>query len=174
MSWTATGLFVVGTLVIAAISWGGSIAMFIDVPSMLIVTGIVGGGTLVSFSPRRIRQMLRADGEEGVGLRAAVFDRMADLSIAAGTLGSLIGFVKMLSSLSDPSSIGPAMAVALLTLFYGVVLGEVVFRGLARATPAAAGPRMGRRGAVYLPLAVLSVLVSLFLLMLVSLADFSF
>ena len=173
MSRTATGLFVVGTLVIAAISWGGSIAMFIDVPSMLIVTGIVGGEPSCP-SLRGASVSLRADGEEGVGLRAAVFDWMADLSIAAGTLGSLIGFVKMLSSLSDPSSIGPAMAVALLTLFYGVVLGEVVFRGLARAMPAAAGPGMGRRGGVYLPLAVLSVLVSLFLLMLVSLADFSF
>ena len=37
----------------------------------------------------------------------------------------------MLRNLDDPTAIGPAMAVALLTMFYGVVLGEFIFRGMA-------------------------------------------
>jgi len=44
----------------------------------------------------------------------------------------LIGLVNMLQNLDDPSSIGPAMAVALLTTFYGAVLANVVFLPVAK------------------------------------------
>ncbi len=43
---------------------------------------------------------------------------------AMGMIGTLIGLVQMLQNLSDPSAIGPAMAVALLTTFYGAVLAN--------------------------------------------------
>ena len=45
---------------------------------------------------------------------------------AFGMIGTLIGLVIMLQNLSDPSSIGPAMAVALLTTFYGAVLANAI------------------------------------------------
>lgn len=48
-----------------------------------------------------------------------------------GMIGTLIGLVQMLQSLSDPSAIGPAMAVALLTTMYGAILAFVVFGPLA-------------------------------------------
>ncbi|MFO7818436.1 MAG: motility protein A [Thermodesulfobacteriota bacterium] len=57
----------------------------------------------------------------------AVFKSMGSMSPAFGLIGTLIGLVKMLQNLDDPSSIGPAMAVALLTTFYGVILANVVF-----------------------------------------------
>ena len=44
---------------------------------------------------------------------------------AFGMIGTLIGLVQMLQNMSDPSSIGPAMAVALLTTFYGAVIANV-------------------------------------------------
>ena len=44
---------------------------------------------------------------------------------AFGMIGTLIGLVQMLQNMSDPSAIGPAMAVALLTTFYGSVLANV-------------------------------------------------
>jgi chemotaxis protein MotA len=37
----------------------------------------------------------------------------------------------MLSRLSDPSAIGPAMAVALLTTFYGTIMSTLIFQPLA-------------------------------------------
>jgi chemotaxis protein MotA len=37
----------------------------------------------------------------------------------------------MLQNMSDPASIGPAMAVALLTTFYGAVLANIVFLPIA-------------------------------------------
>ncbi|MEM9695508.1 MAG: MotA/TolQ/ExbB proton channel family protein, partial [Myxococcota bacterium] len=54
-----------------------------------------------------------------------LFKYVGSASPAMGMIGTLIGLVQMLQALDDPSSIGPAMAVALLTTFYGAVLANV-------------------------------------------------
>ena len=49
-----------------------------------------------------------------------------------GMLGTLIGLIIMLSSMGgDPSAIGPSMAVALVTTFYGIILARLIFIPLA-------------------------------------------
>ena len=60
-----------------------------------------------------------------------VFTKMATFSPAFGMIGTLIGLVQMLNKLSDPSTIGPAMAVALLTTFYGSILSTLFFLPIA-------------------------------------------
>ena len=57
--------------------------------------------------------------------------RGAEVAPAMGLIGTLIGLVQMLGNLSDPSTIGPAMQVALLTTFYGAVLAHMVLLPLA-------------------------------------------
>jgi chemotaxis protein MotA len=61
----------------------------------------------------------------------AVLRKAADIAPAMGLIGTLIGLVQMLGNLNDPASIGPAMAVALLTTMYGAVLAFLVFSPLA-------------------------------------------
>lgn len=56
-----------------------------------------------------------------------LFRFMGSTAPAMGMVGTLIGLVQMLQTMSDPSSIGPAMAVALLTTLYGAVLAFLVF-----------------------------------------------
>jgi chemotaxis protein MotA len=60
-----------------------------------------------------------------------VFTKMATFSPAFGMIGTLIGLVQMLNKLSDPSTIGPGMAVALLTTFYGTILSTLFFLPIA-------------------------------------------
>lgn len=55
-----------------------------------------------------------------------VFKSAGDAAPAFGMIGTLIGLVQMLSSMSDPSSIGPSMAIALLTTLYGAVVANLV------------------------------------------------
>ena len=43
-----------------------------------------------------------------------------------GMIGTLVGLVLMLGNMSDPKSIGPAMAVALLTTMYGAIVANVL------------------------------------------------
>lgn len=60
-----------------------------------------------------------------------VLRKMGEFSPAMGLIGTLIGLVQMLGNLDDPSTIGPSMAIALLTTFYGAVLANLVFLPLA-------------------------------------------
>lgn len=62
---------------------------------------------------------------------ASVLRRAAEFSPAMGLIGTLIGLVQMLGNLDDPTTIGPSMAIALLTTFYGAVLANMVFIPLA-------------------------------------------
>ncbi len=58
---------------------------------------------------------------------ADMFAAMGAISPAMGMIGTLIGLVIMLQNLQDTAAIGPAMAIALITTFYGAVLANVVF-----------------------------------------------
>ena len=52
-----------------------------------------------------------------------VFGNIGGTAGAMGMIGTLVGLIAMLANLSDPSSVGPAMAVALLTTMYGALIG---------------------------------------------------
>lgn len=56
----------------------------------------------------------------------AVWDKMGELGPAWGMIGTLVGLINMLGSLDDPSAIGPAMAVALLTTMYGSLMANFI------------------------------------------------
>ena len=55
-----------------------------------------------------------------------VFTAIGDSAPAFGMFGTLVGLVQMLSTMSDPTSIGRSMAVALLTTLYGVLIAHLV------------------------------------------------
>jgi len=57
---------------------------------------------------------------------ASIFLSIGAYAPAMGMVGTLIGLVQMLQTMDDPSTIGPAMAVALLTTFYGAVIANVI------------------------------------------------
>jgi chemotaxis protein MotA len=66
----------------------------------------------------------KTEAEKRHALGASIFTNMATVAPAMGMIGTLIGLVAMLANMSDPKSIGPAMAVALLTTLYGAVLAN--------------------------------------------------
>ncbi len=62
---------------------------------------------------------------------ANILRRGAEIAPAMGLIGTLIGLVQMLAELENPNAIGPAMALALLTTFYGAIMGMVILNPLA-------------------------------------------
>ncbi|MGI6454271.1 MAG: motility protein A [bacterium] len=199
---TVVGLILAFGLMAAAMLLGGSLMVYVDIPSVLITVGgtfaatlvnypipnVLSLGsvvknaffmrqlspldtvsTLVSFAERARREGILAlegsmdeveDDFIRSGLRLAVDgvepelikdilqtelafieDRhrsgqailtfMATAAPAMGMIGTLIGLVAMLQNLSDPSSIGPSMAVALLTTLYGAMMANMIFIPLA-------------------------------------------
>ena len=192
---TVIGLVSGAVLILASIVVGGSLMVFINIPSVLVVVGGTIACTFIKFTmgdvlgsisvamkaffvkmeaPESIIQEMveftriakkeglialeketpsdpfsvkalryLSDGyDEGLiadmlkkdiklmGQRHAlgqrVFKGMGDAAPAFGMIGTLIGLVQMLSNMSDPASIGPSMAVALLTTLYGAVLANLV------------------------------------------------
>jgi chemotaxis protein MotA len=78
--------------------------------------------TVNALLKREVKQLQNAhkDGWE-------IFNQMGAFAPAFGMVGTLIGLIQMLSDLSDVGSVGPKMAVALITTFYGAVVANLVF-----------------------------------------------
>ncbi len=190
---TLLGLIVTFGFIVGAILAGGSILLFINVPSILIVVGGSMAAVLMQFTigqffgafkvamkaffhksvdpqelitqagelaniarkegmmalesqeidnpflnkgiqlcvdghpPELVRKMLSKDitltiqrHEQGQN----IFKALGDVAPAMGMIGTLIGLVQMLANMDDPKTIGPAMAVALLTTLYGAVIAN--------------------------------------------------
>lgn len=86
------------------------------------------------FQAHDIENFLQQDIETGIERQrkaASILRRASDIAPGMGLIGTLIGLIQMLSQLDNPSTIGPSMAVALITTFYGALLGTVVLAPLA-------------------------------------------
>ncbi|MEG1477607.1 MAG: MotA/TolQ/ExbB proton channel family protein [Oscillospiraceae bacterium] len=83
-----------------------------------------------SVEPEKVHSLLQSELEHLDDRHASVcgfYDKGAAFAPGFGMIGTLIGLVNMLADMSDPSSIGPAMATALLTTLYGSMLGNLFF-----------------------------------------------
>jgi len=79
--------------------------------------------------PDVVKTLLKKEMQQTTDRHAAsinLFKAMGDVAPAMGMIGTLVGLVQMLSNMSDPKSIGPAMAVALLTTMYGAIIATVI------------------------------------------------
>jgi chemotaxis protein MotA len=96
-----------------------------DITNEFLQKGI--GLCIDGHAPEIVNNLLRKDinlSIERHTIGANMFKAMAVYAPAMGMIGTLIGLVQMLSNMSDPASIGPAMAVALLTTMYGAVIAN--------------------------------------------------
>lgn len=75
---------------------------------------------------KAMKQEIKAMKGRHAGVHSAI-KAWIDYGPAMGMVGTLIGLVLMLGNMSDPKSIGPAMAVALLTTLYGALVANVIF-----------------------------------------------
>ncbi|MBW2610029.1 MAG: motility protein A [Deltaproteobacteria bacterium] len=194
---TLVGIILAFSLVFTAITLGGSIAIFINIPAVMIVVGGTLGATMINYPLPDIFKVVKVvknaffiknytakelitnfvtlagtarregilalestvndinddfmkkglqlsvDGLEPVSIKdildteivniqdrhklgADIFTTLGAFAPALGMIGTLIGLVQMLQSMEDPSTIGPAMAVALLTTFYGAIIANIL------------------------------------------------
>lgn len=87
-----------------------------------------------AIEPEMIREVLEIEIEctsrrHELGQR--FYRNWAALAPAFGMVGTLIGLIQMLARLEDPSALGPGMAVALVTTFYGAIMANLIFNPLA-------------------------------------------
>ena len=85
-------------------------------------------------SPDLLREILDneiGNLEDRHKLGQSIFETLGMLAPAFGMIGTLIGLVQMLMGMEDPSAIGPSMAIALITTFYGAVMSNLFFLPIA-------------------------------------------
>jgi len=123
-------------LVWAGLSASGQLSFFLDAPSLFYVGGLTCFISLAVHAPDHIWSAFVAATQPnltqapGNARHIVVLSTVRGAFAVAGASGMLIGVVKMLSHLADPSALGPALSVAGLTWFYGFVGAEVVMRTL--------------------------------------------
>ena len=123
-------------LVVLGMGWGNadyveSVLCFVDIPSLVLVFVGTIAFTLATHTWREVVSALGAGLSEQTVSAEEAAEHIATLktgrgfALGLGGIGALIGLVGMLASLEDPAAIGPAMAISLLSTFYGVFIAEI-------------------------------------------------
>ena len=112
------------------LSLQGSLSALRNEPFLARGVALVVDGTPGKDAERVMRTEMHATAERQLR-GAGILRRAAEVAPAMGLIGTLVGLVQMLGRLDDPATIGPAMAVALLTTLYGAVLGNMLLAPLA-------------------------------------------
>ena len=131
------GLLLAVFILVATMLLGGSPILFVNAPSFLIVVGRSialhcathcgkNNSALFKFS---VPDNLSDDERKS---RSAVIKDFRTFLVVSGWIGFLIGVILMGANLSDLNYLGPGLAVALLTVFYGYFLSYFVYYPLQR------------------------------------------
>jgi len=124
------GLVAAMACMVAGVVLGSPLILFFDLTSLILVC--IASGAMMAATHGRdagrlwsaiLGWLLGADSDPSHPQAHREVASMAldfgQYLLLAGAMGTIIGQVQMLQNLSDPSTIGPALAVSLLTLFYG-------------------------------------------------------
>jgi chemotaxis protein MotA len=101
-----------------------------DDPFLIKAMALIVDNTPPDIIENELRVELQATVQRH-GRAGAMLRRAGEVAPAMGLIGTLIGLVQMLLNLDNPSSIGPAMAVAILATLYGAMLANMVLLPLA-------------------------------------------
>ena len=108
----------------------GGVGQFMDMPSAFIVIIPTLGTLLVGFKGSFLSSFSAIWGGEvdsnELDSAIAFWKSVKICSIGYGCIGFMIGLVSMLGSLDDVSSIGPKMAIGLISVLYGIIVAYVL------------------------------------------------
>jgi len=116
---------------------------------------VKSGGAFVTLAAEAMANHRSLDGFQGAILRLGAqrrarltamvrfWENVADCAPAMGMLGTVIGLIMLFGNVEDAASIGRAMAVALLTTLYGLVLSNLIAGPIAQRLARIAGDQIG-------------------------------
>ena len=110
-------LLIIVSAILGTILLASGIGAFIDVPSLLTVIIPVIASISAKHGLEGFKELFRKGENQN-----KILHTMGVTAILAGGIGTMIGLVIILGNISDKSALGPALAIALLTLFYGLLI----------------------------------------------------
>ncbi len=108
MTTKITGLFIFLFIIVASIWLGSHLLQFIHLPSIGFVIILSLGLALMKY-------------QKGNG-KLSFITNLKKYSIPSGVIGCLIGIIQMCSNYTDPAQLPAGFSVAVLTIFYGLIL----------------------------------------------------
>lgn len=121
----ASLILIVALLTVLVIWSGVDPLVYVDLPSLILVTLFSALPLLLAFSPAEIGRSVALLFSRGPASHAdletarAVFRSLLRNQLLAGGFGSLFGFIAALTDIRNTTTVGVGLAVALLTLLYG-------------------------------------------------------
>lgn len=103
-------------IVLTGALYGSPLWIFFDTPSIIFVLGTM---VTLSVSKYSFKELSTFSDE--------VVMSLINFSLIGGGVGFFVGLVQMLQNMSDPSLIGPAMAVAILTVLYSLIISACLY-----------------------------------------------
>jgi flagellar motor component MotA len=139
------GITLTSAALVLGMSLGGQVERFVDIVSFLIVALTLPyllmlthrSDDLKTYGLGGVRQyLLPSSGPHwspSQHLKAArIANSAGTQAMMLGAAGTLVGTIQMLQALEDPTKIGPALALAGLTLLYGLLINTLVCIPIAR------------------------------------------
>jgi len=116
-----------------------NVLAFIYLQALFLVVGLpffllLGshGKKFIEFLPEALKTFFLDPQEQNPNFAQIARDG-EKFALAAGMIGVVIGLINLLGNLDDPANIGPAMAMSLLSIAYGIIFSECFFAVVARA-----------------------------------------
>ncbi|MBU1109961.1 MAG: flagellar basal body-associated FliL family protein [Candidatus Riflebacteria bacterium] len=116
-----------------------SVGAFFNLQTLFVVAGLpffllLGshGKKFIEFLPEAMKTLFFDPAGQDTGFVEIARDGER-FSLVAGMIGVVIGLILLMSNLDDPTSIGPSMALSILSMAYGIVFAECFFAVVARA-----------------------------------------
>jgi len=122
------GSLIIILSVILATSLSGGLLIYLDIPSVITVVGVTIGGIFAGYGNTGWHYLTislsnqKLDDEQQAVQAIHFYQYLGNLVLIAASMAIIMAVVKLLSNIDDPKQIGPALAFALLSVFYAAGL----------------------------------------------------
>lgn len=126
------GLFISLATLTLLLLLGGFPFMFLDIPSLVIMVGIILGGAIFGYG-NHIFSYIRSSRKDRISsseLFATLdfYNYLTRLTLYAGILSFVIASALLLAQSGDMKAIGPSVALAMLTCLYGMMVSYIIIQ----------------------------------------------
>ncbi|WP_299264366.1 hypothetical protein [uncultured Psychrosphaera sp.] len=126
------GLFICIASIAVVMKAGGGFNMYVNLPTLLLLFGITLAGTIVGYGKQTIYYFMLAGKKQipSKDLLPALnfFNYISRLTLYSGICAFFISAVVILVNFTDVKMLGPAIAITLLNIIYGLVFSFIIIQ----------------------------------------------
>ncbi len=130
--------FIVSVIVVCGLSMGSLFVVF-DAPTFILMFLLIVPMFIASGLSKEVPKILRLLGNSKVTFERSEYRKMLEaisllikLNFCAGSFATIVGFIGLLHDLTDIATLGPNIAIIVISIFYMIFLCLILFPAQAR------------------------------------------